>query len=126
VAAPVVGVAEGGSMNRWQTARRWTRDASGRLCHDERGPLIVNRPRKALWRGRSWAAIAVALGCVPLAEAVLWLGQVDRVELLASYSAWVLLHMLSPVLLIVGMILRFCALAETRLPHPELHEDGQL
>ena len=110
---------------RLRVAGRRVRRGAGLFCHDERGPLIVNRPRKALWRSRGWAAIALGLGCVPFGQGVLLLRHVDRLEPLAFYFGWLLLQVLFPALVLVGAVLRCCGLAETRLPDPDPCEDGR-
>lgn len=86
----------------------------GRLCHDQRGSLVVNRPRLSLWRGLPWSLISVAFWAL--------LGNWIFARVSAPDTPQIVLLLVFAVALVLGSYLRLLVPMETRIPQPGCEE----
>jgi uncharacterized membrane protein HdeD (DUF308 family) len=93
----------------------------GWLCHDQRGTLVVNRPRRSLWRGLSWSLISVAFWALLGSWLLARVSAQDRQPSPPDTPQMVLLLVFA-VALVLGSYLRLLVPTETRIPRPGCSE----
>lgn len=118
----------GTTMKEVDMVRRLLRNVPvcvGRLCHDQRGSLVVNRPRRSLWRGLSWSLISVAFWALLCSWLLDRISGPDRQPSPPDTPQIVLLSMFT-VALLLGSYLRLLVPIETQVPPPRYSERTRL